>query len=274
MPEGHVIHRLTARILDDFGGYPLVVLSPQGRFSDSARLLSGQAITGSASLGKHIFIKFGDAPDELAHWLHVHLGLYGKWRFYPLDVFGNPPVPKGEIRLRLVGDSEVADLSGPTRCAVISFSEMQSVLRRLGPDPLVNAEGDRARFIKSVRARKRAVGELVMDQSVVAGPGNIYRAECLFRVGISPFRKGSNVSEKRLGLLWDDLRAGLLDGLETGLISTMLPEDLTVENPDDLEAQRFYVYHRTGRPCLRCGTEIAEQQMQNRRLFWCPNCQR
>ncbi len=274
MPEGHVIHRLTARLLADFGGYSLEVLSPQGRFADSAELLSGLQITGSSSWGKHIFIKFGEEPDELARWLHVHLGLYGKWRFYPLDVFGNPPAPKGEIRLRLVGREEVADLSGPTRCAVVSYDEVLDVLKRLGPDPLVNHPADRAEFIRLVRARKRAIGELVMDQSVVAGPGNIYRAECLFRVGISPFRKGSNISEKRLGLLWDDLRAGLLDGLETGLISTMLEEDLRAEDPEDVEAQRFYVYHRTGRPCLRCGSMVAEQLMQNRRLFWCPGCQR
>lgn len=274
MPEGHVIHRLTARLLADFAGYPLEVLSPQGRFASSAERLQGLSISGSSSWGKHIFLKFGHLPDELAPWLHVHLGLYGKWRFYPLDPFGNPPPVRGEIRLRLVGREEVADLSGPTRCAVISYDEMQSVLGRLGPDPLVNNPADRARFVELVRARKRAVGELVMDQSVVAGPGNIYRAECLFRVGISPFRKGANVSVARLGLLWDDLRAGLLDGLETGLISTMLPDDLQPLDAADPEAQRFYVYHRTGRPCIRCGTAVAEAQMQNRRLFWCPGCQR
>lgn len=274
MPEGHVIHRLTARLLNEFGGYPLAVLSPQGRFASSAELLDGEAITGSASWGKHIFLKFGHAADETARWLHVHLGLYGKWRFYPLDVFDNPPPVRGEVRLRIVGKDQVADLSGPTRCAVVTFDEVHEVLRRLGPDPLVNQPEDRARFIGLVKSRKRAIGELVMDQSVVAGPGNIYRAECLFRTGISPFRKGINVAEKRIGLLWDDLRAGLLDGLETGLISTMLPEDLLPEDPLDIEAQRFYVYHRTGRPCVRCGAEIAEQLMQNRRLFWCPNCQR
>ncbi|MDO5048812.1 MAG: DNA-formamidopyrimidine glycosylase family protein [Actinomycetaceae bacterium] len=269
MPEGHVLHRLARRFDAEFKGQPLQVSSPQGRFAESAAILDGNEIIDARAHGKHLFLEFTGG-----RFIHIHLGLYGKWRFSTL-AGSEVPAPIGQVRLRIVSDSQVADLSGPSRCVLISEDEVGHVIARLGPDPLDPNEGDRKAFVTEVRKRRRAIGELVMDQSVIAGPGNIYRAESLFRVGISPFRKGANTSATRLGQLWDDLVILMEDGVQTGIITTIDPEDAPAEPIEgDAEASRFYVYHRTGRPCINCGTPVSEQLVAGRRLFWCSHCQR
>ena len=150
---------------------------------------------------------------------------------------------------------------------------------KLGPDPLdAGARFDAQaaeRFAQVAHAKRRSIGEIVMDQSIIAGVGNIYRADALFLAGISPYRKGVNVSLKRLRDLWVLICDLMNRGLAAGRLDTMDPD----EAPDppiegDEEASRWYVYHRTGRPCLRCGTPVREALMQNRRLFWCPGCQK
>ncbi|WP_147680253.1 Fpg/Nei family DNA glycosylase [Actinomyces ruminicola] len=184
-----------------------------------------------------------------------------------------PPAPRGAVRLRLTGEHGVADLTGPAACEVLDAAGVAAVRRRLGPDPL-RPDADADAFIAGVRRRRRAVGELLMDQSVLAGAGNIFRAETLFRVGVSPFRPGNRVSARRLQAVWDELVPLMQYGVATGFITTVDAADVPEPLPaDDEEAGRWYVYHRTGRPCLRCGTAIAEREVAGRRLFWCPSCQ-
>lgn len=267
MPEGHVLHRLAQRFNTDFTGCALQISSPQGRFESAAKQLSGQALTRAFAHGKHLFLQFGE------RYIHIHLGLYGKWGFESFE--GQVPAAVGQVRLQIIRSGEVASLRGPNRCELVERAEVEEILARLGPDPLHQSEDSCARFCANIRRSSRAIGELVMDQSVVAGPGNIYRAEALFRVGISPFRAGSRTGERRLIRLWDDLAELMSAGVDTGIITTVSPTD----RPDpaleyDPEASRFYVYHRTGRPCLVCGTPVKEKRVAGRRLFWCSRCQR
>ena len=184
-----------------------------------------------------------------------------------------PPEPRGAVRLRLLGRHGVADLTGPAACELLDAEGVAAVRRRLGPDPL-RPDADVEVFVAKARSRRKSIGELLMDQAVISGAGNIYRAETLFRVGISPFRAGNRISEERLRAIWEDLRPLMEYGVATGFITTVdlddVPDPLP---PDDLEAGRWYVYHRAGRPCLRCGTPVAEREMAARRLFWCPSCQ-
>ncbi|MGO1594601.1 MAG: Fpg/Nei family DNA glycosylase [Ancrocorticia sp.] len=299
MPEGDASHRL-ARAFDHlFVGQPLAVSSPQGRFSSSAELIDGATLTSTHAVGKHLFLGFDGAPTP--RWIHVHLGLYGSWRFSGDSTFEGPasigaprrimapsttsgdaqwqaPAPVGQVRLRLRGQHGVADLSGPNRCELLSDEERIYAEAKLGPDPLgqqAHSPTSEAEFITRVRGRRRAIGELVMDQSIVAGVGNIYRAEGLFIAGISPTRRGDRVSAARLAALWQHFCVLMERGLDCGRIETVSPQDAPVPPlPDDPEASRWYVYHRTGRPCLRCGTPISEKLMQSRRLFWCTGCQR
>ena len=184
-----------------------------------------------------------------------------------------PPAPRGAVRLRLLGEHGVADLTGPAACELLDADGVAAVHARLGPDPL-RADGDVEAFVEGVRRRRKDIGELLMDQSVLAGAGNIYRAETLFRVGVSPFRPGSAVSARRLRAIWEDLVPLMEYGAATGFITTVDEADVPDPLPEgDQEAARWYVYHRTGRPCLRCATLVAAKDVAGRRLFWCPRCQ-
>ncbi|WP_103064097.1 Fpg/Nei family DNA glycosylase [Actinomyces qiguomingii] len=184
-----------------------------------------------------------------------------------------PPEPRGAVRLRLAGEHGVADLTGPTVCELLDADGVEAVRRRLGPDPL-RSDADPEEFIAGVRRRRRTVGELLLDQSILAGAGNIFRAEVLFRAGLSPFRSGNRISARRLREIWDDLVSLMEYGVATGFITTVEATDVPEPLPeDDPEAGRWYVYHRAFRPCLRCGTRIAERVISGRRLFWCPACQ-
>lgn len=184
-----------------------------------------------------------------------------------------PPAPRGAVRLRLLGEHGCADLTGPAACELLDSEGVAAVRRRLGPDPL-REDGERAVFVAAARRRRKSVGELLMDQSVLAGVGNIYRSEVLFRCGVAPARPGSAVSEQRLRAVWDDLVPLMRDGVETGLITTVDADDVPVPlPPEDQEAGRWYVYHREGRPCLRCGARVRRAEVAGRALFWCPRCQ-
>ncbi|MDC4232883.1 Fpg/Nei family DNA glycosylase [Actinomyces sp. B33] len=320
MPEGDAIRRLAATFDELFVGEGVRASSPQGRFAASAARLDGAVLERVRVHGKHMFMGFarpgaeGSRPEQ---WVHIHLGLYGWWRFngdetlvdeghgvahripdvpsgqwnghsetrwgegYGTAEAGawEPPEPVGQVRLRLVNDHAVADLVGPNRCELITDEEREAVEARLGPDPLEPGARDdaraRERFASVAHAKRRAIGEIVMDQSIIAGVGNIYRADALFLAGISPHRKGTNVSVKRLEDLWVLICDLMNRGLAAGRLETMDPDEAPVPPIEgDQEASRWYVYHRTGRPCLRCGTPIREALMQNRRLFWCPSCQR
>ena len=191
----------------------------------------------------------------------------------PAPGLWSPPAPRGAVRLRLLGEHGVADLTGPAACELLDAEGAAAVHRRLGPDPL-RADADPQEFVAGARRRRKAVGELLMDQSVISGVGNIFRAETLLRCGISPFRAGNRLSEARLRAVWDDLVPLMEHGVATGFITTVEADDVPEPLPDDdQEAGRWYVYHRTGRPCLRCGAPVRERETAGRRLFWCPTCQ-
>ncbi len=185
MPEGHTVHRIARDHGQLLAGHRVAVSSPQGRFATGAELLTGRRVERLEAYGKHLFHVF---EGELL--LHVHLGLYGKWTVGR----GAPPEPRGALRLRLTAEADDGpvwlDLRGPTACEVLTPAERDSVLARLGPDPLrKDADPDRA-YARVARSR-RLVGELLMDQAVLCGVGNVYRAEALYRAGLSPFRPGA-----------------------------------------------------------------------------------
>ncbi|MEO7348398.1 MAG: DNA-formamidopyrimidine glycosylase family protein, partial [Terrimesophilobacter sp.] len=162
-----------------------------------------------------------------------------------------PAEPVGQVRVRLLTDTAVADLRGPTACEVLQPAEVAAVIARLGPDPLVD-ESDvaKARFVDVVMRKPTPIGLLLMDQSVVAGIGNVYRAELLFRAGLNPHTSGRNLSVDGVRALWEDWTHLLRIGVQTGLMLTMddLPDDeyaKAVASRDD----RHWVYHRAGLPC-------------------------
>lgn len=267
MPEGHVIHRLADRYATAFTGGPLAVSSPQGRFADSAKRLDGLSMTGTEAHGKQLFLEF-----EGQQWIRIHLGIYGK------VAFGEPPAPavEGAVRLRLEGERAYSDLRGPAVCELIGPDEKQAVHDRIGPDPL-RADADPDAAWRLVSRSKRDIGTLLMDQAIVSGVGNIYRAEVLFRHGIDPMRPGTAMTEAEWDAVWTDLVELMREGVKLGRIDTVraehLPEAMGREPRVDRHGGEVYVYRRDGRPCLVCGTAVAIAKHQGRNLFWCPSCQ-
>ncbi|PAT14914.1 DNA glycosylase [Corynebacterium sp. NML 120412] len=267
MPEGHVIHRLAARFNEGFRGAPIAASSPQGRFD--ASLIDAHPLLTARAHGKHLFLEFAPAT------VHIHLGLIGSLRFEPAeDVWG-------QIRLRLVPDrgrgAVAANLRGPQTCAYLNPAEVAAIVERTGEDPL-GAGADPDALWARVHRSKRTIGSLMMDQAYFAGVGNIYRAEPLFRLGLSPFTPGRALDRAEFDALWADLVQLMHYGVEHGRIDTVrdehAPEAMGREPRKDDHGGEVYVYRRAGQPCYVCGDEIALRKVEGRNLFWCPTCQR
>jgi DNA-formamidopyrimidine glycosylase len=263
MPEGHTLHRLATALGDTFGGRPVRVTSPQGRFATEAAQLDGATLLAAESAGKHLFLDF-DADRVV----HVHLGLIGGF-----DVHGGVeevPPPVGQVRLRLVRDhTAYADLRGATQCALVTGSRRDEIVARLGPDPL-RPDADPDRAWRRISRSPRAIGDLLMDQEVLAGVGNVYRAEVLFRHRIHPLRPGRTLRVSQWRALWDDLVRLMAEGVRVG----HTPEAMGRPPRQDDHGGEVYVYRRTGRPCLVCGSTIRTDVLVGRNIFWCPQCQR
>jgi endonuclease-8 len=275
VPEGHTIHRLARDHKRLFGGAPVSASSPQGRFTGGAALLDGLVLTRTDAHGKHLFHGYGGGPRTPDRWLHIHLGLYGKFA-----TGDNPaPPPVGQVRLRLVGAGRLggpghyADLRGPIACEVLTPADKAVLHARLGADPLrADADPDAA-WVRISRSRA-PIGQLLMDQSVIAGVGNVYRAEVLFRHGVDPHRPGRDLDRAVWDVIWADLVGLLRAGVRAGRIVTTRREDRDRRSGTPSREDAGYVYRRTGLPCRLCGTPVRTAEMATRNLYWCATCQR
>jgi endonuclease VIII len=186
-----------------------------------------------------------------------------------------PPEPVGQVRVRLLTERVSADLRGPTACEVLDPAQVERVVAKLGPDPLIDpGQAAEDRFAASVLKKPTPIGLLLMDQNVVAGIGNVYRAELLFRARQNPHTPGRLVPEEHVRHLWRDWAKLLRIGVETGQMMTM--DDLDPEAYRAAmanRADRHWVYKREGLPCRVCGTNIVLEEMGARKLYWCPYCQ-
>ncbi|MEV7321622.1 DNA-formamidopyrimidine glycosylase family protein [Streptomyces sp. NPDC093970] len=265
MPEGHTIHRLALDYRRLTG--PVRASSPQGKFSDAAQLIDGAPLVRTEAHGKHLFLGFRDGD-----WVHIHLGLFGK------VTFGDAPVPPATdtVRLRLADTTAYVDLRGPTTCALITDAEKDAVHARLGPDPL-RADADPDAAYRKISRSRTTVAALLMDQKVVAGVGNVYRAEVLFRHGIDPYREGRGITTAEWDAVWADLAGLMREGVRNNRIDTVRPEHTpqAMGRPPrvDDHGGEVYVYRRATLPCHVCGTQIATAGLAARNLFWCPGCQ-
>ncbi len=208
----------------------------------------------------------------------MHLGLIGHFDVATgVDVV---PEPVGQVRLRLVAatpsGAAYADLRGATRCDLVGPARRAEVLAQLGPDPL-RSDADPDRAWQRIRRSPRPIGDLLLDQAVVAGVGNVYRAEVLFRQRIHPLRPGSTLRVGQWRAIWDDLVALMHEGVRLGRIDTVRPEHtpeaMGRAAREDDHGGEVYVYRRTGQPCLVCGRPVRTEVLAGRNLFWCARCQ-
>ncbi|GAA3548367.1 Fpg/Nei family DNA glycosylase [Nocardioides daeguensis] len=269
MPEGHTLHRLAGEITAVFGGSRVRVGSPQGRFAESAAQLDGALLVDAEAWGKQLFIRF-----EGDRFVHVHLGLYGT--FDVRDGVAEIPLPVGQVRLRLARPGAYADLRGATTCALVTGAERAAVAAKAGPDPL-REDADPERAWARVSRSSAPIGTLLMDQTVLAGVGNVYRAEVLFRQRIHPLRPGRTLRRTQWSAIWDDLVVLMAQGVRTGRIDTVRPEHTPeamgrAPRVDD-HGGEVYVYRRTGQACHVCGSKVRTEVLGGRNLFWCARCQ-
>jgi endonuclease VIII len=265
VPEGHTLHRLATRFNSRFGGLVTRSSSPQGRFSTEAAILDGLVLDGAEAHGKHLFLTFAE------HTVHIHLGLAGRFTFGHSD--GNDST----VRWRLETDNVRADLRGPAACGLLTPSEVDDLQDRLGPDPLRDDAAPDTAW-QRIRRSRRAIGGLLMDQAVVSGVGNIYRAEVLFRQRIDPFMEGRLLKRREWQAIWDDLVDLMRLGVKIGRIDTVYPEHepepMGRPPREDPHGGEVYVYRRDGQPCLVCSTPVQKRPLENRNLYRCPRCQR
>lgn len=284
MPEGHTIHALAHRLERAFGGHVVEASSPQGRFADGARRLDGEVVYAADAVGKHLFVAMGDET------LHVHLGLIGSFIVTPLGGL-EPPVARGAVRLRLLSSAYVADLRGPITCELVDAARREEIEGKLGPDPL-DPTSDPERAWSRIQLRRKPIAELLMDQTIVAGVGNVYRCEVLHRLRVNPATLGTHLRRQTWQTIWEDLsrlmplgvafsqiltmddqveqaEAMVDDGTATTIISAFTGERLGRHFE-----RRFAVYKRAGEPCPRCSKRLRDKEIAGRRLYWCSNCQK
>jgi endonuclease-8 len=246
MPEGDALHR-TARNLQVLVGEKLDVETPhpRARLTGVAERLDGRKLLKVEAVGKNLILRFEDGLV-----LRSHLRMKGRWQVLPRN---GDSARRGMPWLVLRGaETEAVLWHGP----VLELDE--SHVRRLGPDILADPPEIDAMVSKFRSADQRAlVGEALLDQRIVAGIGNMWRAEALWRAKLSPWRKLGDISDDELRTVLTEASLLMRRSLESGL-------------------RQRAVYRQVGRPCPRCGAAIKSrgQGDANRIAYWCPECQR
>ena len=220
--------------------------------------LSGEIIDEVASRGKHLLMRIGEFT------IHSHLKMEGSWHLYRHGTPWKRPAYQARAILETAGWQAVGFELGLLE--VVRRNEEEAVVGYLGPD-LLGADWDPdAALANLLAAPEREVGLALLDQRVLAGLGNVYRAEVCFLRGVLPTRPVGEVEN----------RPKMID----------LAHRLIVANKDRIERTTTgnlrgttdWVYGRAGKPCLRCGTkivrgELGESELELRDTYWCPHCQ-
>ena len=283
MPEGHKVHHLAAQHRAAFAGGEYAVSSPQGRFQTGAEELDGRRLLDVSAFGKHLFYEFEGPGGPIA--LHVHLGRYGKYTPLTRPV----PEPVGAVRVRIVRTDDGAgelpvtpgtknpgpvvgfDLRGPTACETLAPHEVEAILDRLGPDPLAPRRGDEARVRAAFAKSKKPAGALIMDQPVIAGVGNIFRAEAFYELEMDPTRPANTLTDDEFAALWRVTKRQMKTGLQYGKIVTRTAREAGKSRAELNGLNRFRIYRQPR--CPRCGTETHVFDLGGRTMYACRRCQ-
>ena len=235
VPEGHTIHRKVVDQSPSLVGHPLRATSPNHRFDSGARAVDARTLLRMDAWGKHLFYFFGDRRV-----LHVHLGLEGRFHGSPW---------KGSW-LRLAAEDFAVDLTRPRICELIDEVHQRQIVDRLGPDPIRTAD-DGGVVLPRLAGYEGPIGAALLDQAVVAGIGNIYRAEVLHAARVHPDRPAAAVT----GAEWQAIWAASVRLLRAGVKAEPRP----------------VVYRR--RRCAYCGAPVRSWQILNREVWACEQCQ-
>ena len=244
MPEGDSLHR-AARRLQRLVGERVAVETPhpQAAAERVAERLDGRTLLRVEAVGKNLLLSFDGGLV-----LRSHLRMRGRWQ---VRSPGSPRRGRPWLVLQ-AADHEALLWNGP----VLELTTRAT--RRLGPDILADPP-DFERMIERMRREHpgREIGEALLDQRLVAGIGNVWKAESLWRASISPWRRLGDLSDEELRAILAEAARLMRASLENG-------------------REERVIYRRAGRPCPRCGTPIRSrgQGDGNRIAYWCPGCQR
>lgn len=260
MPEGHTIHRKVVDQAPALVGRALSVSSPNGRFPSAAADLDGRTLQSMDAWGKHLFYFFTERRV-----LHVHLGMDGRFRHHRVPPDRLAP-PSRSVWLRVAGPELAFDLSTPKVCQVIDVVHQRRIVAGLGPDP-IRTDSDCSVAVERLGSYAGPIGVALLDQSLVAGIGNVYRAEILFALGIHPERPAAALTAEEWAAIWDTsvrmLRAGVRDH---GRIVTVDRRDFKVR-----DRRQTYVYGQ--KMCAHCGSRIRKWDLLGREAWACETCQ-
>jgi endonuclease VIII len=243
VPEGDSLHR-AARQLQVLVGERVEVETPnpQARAAIDAQRLDGRRLVSVEAVGKNLVLRF-----DGGYQLRNHLRMSGRWRVGPKGrtARGRPwLVLRGEDREAVLYGGRVLELHG-------------RALRRLGPDILAEPP-ELDRLIANLRRADggREVGDAIVDQRLISGIGNVWRAEALWRARVSPWRQLASLDDSELRLVLEEAARLMRAAVDTG-------------------REERLIYRRAGRSCPRCGTAIESrgQGDANRTAYWCPTCQ-
>lgn len=267
MVEGHSVHRIASRFRTQLVGKKFAASSPNGRFAEGSQAIDNRVLSRMEAVGKNLFAFF--SPEEAVASndddvvVHVHFGMSGAWSVF--DHMKEPEVkPTTRLRLEEVGGTSklVTHLSAMT----VQHGDMALYTTKkaaLGQDPL-RPDADPDALWSKVKKSKKSIGQIIMDQSMFAGPGNIYRAEILFLAGIYPTTPGMSLNRASFDRVWDVSVSLLRRGYDTGSILTVDP----IIDPDlAANGERRYIYNKSR--CSRCLGPIRSWNMSGRTCYAC-----
>ena len=229
------------------------------------KLLPGKHVQDVGRRAKYLLIELEGGT------LIAHLGMSGSLRVLPCD---EPWLKHDHYQIGLEG-GRCLRFNDPRRFGSLHWTAgapaEHRLLAGLGPEPLEKAF-DGAYLAGQARGRKVAVKQFLMDQKVVAGVGNIYACEALFRAGIHPRRAAGKVSAVRYGRLAEAVKGVLREAIRQG--GTTLRDYVNADGTPGYFRQKLFVYERDGQPCRRCGTPIRKLAQGQRSTYFCPSCQK
>jgi endonuclease-8 len=169
--------------------------------------------------------------------------------------------------MRLKVPKATIELIGPTDCSIATLEDRDRIVQRLGPDPL-RPDADPEKAFAAITRRVAPIGQLLLDQKVVSGLGNVYRAEALFLNRINPNRPGNLISRADFDGLWATIVQMLERGVAEDRIVTLDRELFDIATGITRRGDTTYVYHRD--LCLRCGSPILTVELGGRACYYCP----
>jgi endonuclease-8 len=272
MPEGDTIFRAARTLHRALAGR--VVTGFDARLAQLARIeddapLTGRTVDSVAARGKHLLMAF--SGDLI---LHTHMRMNGSWHLYrPGERWRRPQT---SMRVVVATDAVLAVGFDITVAEFLTGHALgrHPVLGALGPD-LLGADVDVAAIAERIRARgPETIGDVLLDQRVVAGIGNVIKAETLFLAGVSPFTPVDGLTDARIVRVVEVAKRLLTENVAEGPFASAAAHGRRTTRSLDPGAP-LWVYDRSGKPCRRCGAPIrADRTGADARVtYWCPACQ-